>query len=227
MRILQALKVALIFLVLVSCGEPVSTAKDARILILGDSMIASNRSTGQSVAGMLEATLGEDILDKSVAGARYFYALPISGSAGIRLTAQYRDGPWDWVVLNGGGNDLLFGCGCGKCRAIIDRLVSEDGRKGAIPAFVTMIRGTGAKVIYAGYLRNPGVQTPIKACGPAGNELDRRLTRMAQHDSGVTFLPMSDLVPYGDRSYHQFDLIHPSVKGSRAIAARIAKAMAP
>jgi hypothetical protein len=30
----------------------------------------------------------------------------------------------------------------------------------------------------------------------------------------------------GDRSYHGMDLIHPSVKGSRAIAAEIANLMA-
>jgi lysophospholipase L1-like esterase len=77
-------------------------------------------------------------------------------------------------------------------------------------------------VIYVGYLRNPGTATPVKACGPAGNELDRRLGRMAALDSGVDFLAMSDLVPNGDTSFHQFDRIHPSPKGSRAIAQRIA-----
>jgi acyl-CoA thioesterase I len=45
---------------------------------------------------------------------------------------------------------------------------------------------------------------------------------MSRFDAGVTFLPMSDLVPFGDRSYHGLDLIHPSVKGSRGIGQRIA-----
>ena len=36
-------------------------------------------------------------------------------------------------------------------------------------------------------------------------------------------LPLADLVTKeGDTSYHAMDLVHPSVKGSRAIAARIA-----
>lgn len=45
---------------------------------------------------------------------------------------------------------------------------------------------------------------------------------MAARDSGVHFISLADLVPHGDRSYHAADMIHPSVKASRAIAARIA-----
>jgi acyl-CoA thioesterase I len=210
---------------LLGCGETVDGKTDARILLLGDSMMASNRGSGQSVANVIEAELGEEVIDRSVMGARYFYALPISGKAGLRLTEQYRQGNWDWVVLNGGGNDLLLGCGCGKCDAILDRLVSKDGRSGAIPKFVAQIRKGGAKVIYAGYLRSPGSSTPIKACRAAGNELDSRLAKMARSYAGVTVLPMSNLVPNGDGSFHQPDLIHPSAKGSRGIGARIARVL--
>jgi acyl-CoA thioesterase I len=41
----------------------------------------------------------------------------------------------------------------------------------------------------------------------------------------MIFVPMSDLVPDGDPSLHQQDLIHPSPKGSAAIAARLAAAI--
>ena len=82
----------------------------------------------------------------------------------------------------------------------------------------------GARVVYSGYLRNPGLYTPVRACRPYGDELDRRLTRLAATDpDGIFFAPMSDLVPKGDASMFQFDLIHPSPKGSAGIAARIAK----
>lgn len=204
------------------CGEAVTSTTQSRILVLGDSMMASNSVANGTVADGIEAALGEEVIDRSVIGARYFYFLPLSGAAGLRLDAQYRPGKWDFVVLNGGGNDLLFGCGCGKCDGVLNRLVSPDGRTGAIPTFVAKLRASGARVVYVGYLRNPGTATPVKACGPAGNELDRRLGRMAALDSGVDFLAMSDLVPNGDTSFHQFDRIHPSPKGSRAIAQRIA-----
>lgn len=38
---------------------------------------------------------------------------------------------------------------------------------------------------------------------------------------GVHFLSNADLVPHGDKSFHAFDMIHPSIKGSKAIAARV------
>ena len=215
---LALLALALLF----GCGEPVSQAADARVLVVGDSMFATNRANNKAVADVLEAELGAKVLDRSVIAARYFHALPISGAAGLRLTSQYREGEWDWVVMNGGGNDLLLGCGCGLCQGVLDRLVTEDGRGGAIPSYIARIRAGGARVVYAGYLRNPGMGTPIKHCGPAGNELDRRLTLMAGFDAGVTFVPMADLVPYRDASYHGIDRIHPSFKGSEGIGRRIA-----
>ena len=215
---LALLALALLF----GCGEPRSQGAGARVLVLGDSMFANNRASNKAVADVLETELGAAVLDRSVFAARYFYALPISGAAGLRLTSQYREGDWDWVVMNGGGNDLLLGCGCSLCQGVLNRLVTADGRGGAIPSYVARIRASGARVVYAGYLRNPGMGTPIKHCGPAGNELDRRLTLMAGFDAGVTFVPMADLVPYRDPSYHAMDRIHPSFKGSRGIAGRLA-----
>jgi lysophospholipase L1-like esterase len=197
-----------------------------RVLVMGDSLMASNRLKGGAVSDALEKALGTRVKDHSVIGARYFYILPISGAAGMRIDAQFRGGPWDYVVLNGGGNDLLFGCGCGACKRMLDRLISPDGRKGAIPDLVTEIRKTGARVIYTGYLRTPGVTSPVEACGPLGDRMDARLAKMAAQIDGVSFVPLSDLVTKdGDTSFHSVDLIHPSVKGSHAIAARVAARM--
>lgn len=212
---------------LLGCGEQIPASGDARILLLGDSMMAANRAYGAGVADVLEVKLGMKVIDRSVVAARYFYALPISGSAGLNLTAQFRPGPWDVIVLNGGGNDLLFGCGCGRCEGVLNRLVSPDGRQGTIPSYISKLTSTGARVVYVGYLRNPGTGTPIKACGPAGNELDRRLAKLDRLVPSMVFLPMSDLVPTGDASYHQIDRIHPSQKGSREIAHRIANVIKP
>lgn len=215
-----------VLILMVGLGAPVIGGQEPRILLLGDSMMAANRFEGQAVSDVLEKALGQQVVDHSVVGARYFFFLPIAGEAGLRLPAQYRGGGWQWVVMNGGGNDLLFGCGCGKCARMLDRLVSKDGRHGAIPELVARIRLGGAKVIYTGYLRNPGTSTPIKGCKPAGDELDRRLALMSAFDDGVTFVSLAGIVPYGDLSYHGADRIHPSAKGSRAIGNLIAQAMA-
>lgn len=223
---LRALLALLSLSFLLSCGEVITeSTKDARILLMGDSMMAANRASGRSVADALEGKLGEEVIDRSVYAARIIYALPLTGAAGLSIPQQYQKGNWDWVVLNGGGNDLIFGCACGYCSAMVDRLISPDGSTGRIPELVNRLRAGGAKVVYSGYLRNPGLFSPVRPCKVYGNELDRRLARMDARDPGVIFLPMSDLVPEGDPSLHQEDLVHPSPKGSAAIAARIATAI--
>lgn len=212
---------------IVGCGESVTSRSTSNVLLVGDSMLASNRAVGGSVSDAIEAAIGLEVVDRSVVGASYFHALPLSGAAGLKLTEQFQPGPWKVIVANGGGNDLLFGCGCGDCRNVLDRLISADGRSGAIPSYVSELRSSGAYVVYVGYLRNPGTSAPIKACGPAGNELDRRLAELDRLDPGMTFIPMSDLVPYGSTLYHQIDRIHPSRTGSREIGLRIARAIGP
>lgn len=216
------MRLLVLLLALAMAGPGLAESARPSVLVMGDSLMSSNRLNGGSVAKALGKELGAKVKDHSLPGARYFYILPVSGSAGMRIEAQFRGGPWDYVVMNGGGNDLLFGCGCGACKRMMDRLVSADGRAGAIPKLVAEIRATGAKVIYTGYLRTPGVTSPVEGCGPLGDKMDRRLAAMAKHDAGVTFVPLADLVKTdGDTSFHGSDLIHPSVKGSRAIAARV------
>jgi acyl-CoA thioesterase I len=227
-KILRWPIIGLICLLLaISAGQPGFADSKGGILMMGDSMFSSNRLSRNSVADLLENALGAEVTDHSVPGARYFYNLPISGSLGLRLTSQFVPGAWDAIVVNGGGNDLLFGCGCGSCARMLNRLISTDGKRGAIPAYVAKLRQTGARVIYVGYLRNPGTNTPIKACRAAGDELDRRLAALDALDAGMDFVPLSDLVPNGDRSFHQLDLIHPSRKGSREIALRLAARLDP
>lgn len=211
-----------LFLMLVGCGETVSRDDPARILLMGDSLMAAHGLAGQAISNMVEAELGEEVVDRSVPGARMIYALPVSGAAGMNIPKQYRPGDWDWVVLNGGGNDLWLGCGCILCNHKINRLISEDGRRGTIPGVVSKLRQDGAQVLYVGYLRSPGMGSPIDHCREHGNELEARIARLAALDAGVHFLSLADLVPHGDRSYHAVDRIHPSVKASAAIGQRIA-----
>lgn len=218
----------LLILALALSGPAQAEADPPRILVMGDSLMAVNAVLGGSVAQALGKQLGVKVQDQSVLGARYFFQVPVLNAAGLKISAQFRAGPWDYVVMNGGGNDLLFGCGCGACKRMMNRLISADGTTGAIPDLVAKLRLTGAKVIYTGYMRTPGLISPVEACGPLGDVMDSRLALMDALDDGVSFVLLSDLVTKdGDRSYHGFDLVHPSVKGSRAIAVRIAALIAP
>ena len=213
----------LLTILLTSGGEVAARDYRSRILTMGDSLLASHSASGRAVSNAVSKVLGEKVIDRSVGGARIIYGLPITGAMGLKIGKQYRAGKWDWIILNGGGNDLWFGCGCNKCDRKINRLISGNGRGGEIPRLVSKLRQTGARVIYVGYLRSPGVGSLIESCRDDGDELERRIGAMAKTDKGVYFLSLAKMVPFGDRSYHGFDMIHPSLKASREIGKRIAK----
>ncbi|WP_322867777.1 hypothetical protein U5922_017110 [Aquicoccus sp. G2-2] len=78
-------------------------------------------------------------------------------------------------------------------------------------------------MIILGYLRSPGFSSPIESCKDEGDELESRLAKLAVLDPGVIFHSITDLVPNGDLSFHAADRIHPSLKGSAAIAKRLAE----
>lgn len=209
-------------LVSAAIGATASQAQTGRILVIGDSLMAAHAITGRSIAGYLGASLGRRVVDRSVLGARMIYKLPITGRLGLSIPAQFRGDGWDWVLMSGGGNDLWLGCGCNRCQRKLDRLIAADGTTGEIPRLWARIRKTGAQVVYTGYLRSPEIDTPIEHCKDEGDELEARVARLAARVEGVNYLSMQDLVPPGDLSYFAIDRIHPSLKASRAIAARIA-----
>jgi hypothetical protein len=205
-----------------------ATDENPRILAIGDSMLAAHRISGRAVSHAISRATGLPVKDKSVLGARMIYNLPISGSMGLNISKQYRQGDWDWVIVNGGGNDLWLGCGCSRCDRKLDKLAAKDGTgSGAIPKLIKKIRKAGAKVIYVGYLRSPGAGSPIEHCRDEGDELERRVKTFADSDEGVFHVSLRDLVPSGDRSFHGADMIHPSLKGSREIGKRIAQVIKP
>lgn len=204
-------------------GEVVRQQKeDAKILAIGDSLMAWNGLGGRSIPKVLSQILKEPVRSHANVGAFMIYGLPISGALGKRISAQFRSGDWDWVVATGGGNDLWLGCGCRKCARRMDRMVSADGRRGAVPDLMRKIRKTGARVVFFGYLRSPGSGSTIEHCKNEGDAYDARLAVMADQMDGVWFLSNADLVPPGDSSFHSSDRIHPSRKGSIAIAQRVA-----
>lgn len=213
---------ALLGLIAITFQAPaVSASEHMRVLVMGDSFMTSNGSAGYAVPNILRRDLGAFVRSQAVTGARYGYKMPITGALGFNISKQYREGDWDWVVMNGGGNDLWLGCGCMRCVKRLNRLISPDGKNGKIPTAVRRARAGGARVIYVGYLRSPGLGSPIEHCKKVGNALEARIAVMAKQDPGVSFVSLADIVPHGDRSYHAVDMIHPSRKGSVAASKRI------
>ena len=203
-------------LFLVGCtGTGSAPTTDQRILFLGDSLLAWHRLSGQSIPQTVRRSTGATVIDRSAIGAQM---APYS-NAGI--PSQLAAGDWSWVVINGGGNDLWFGCNCTRCAKRLNRVISGDGQTGALAKLVRDAKAGGAKVLMVGYLRSPGRGSLIEHCKDEGDALEARMARLAAREDGVEFLSNQDLVPFGDTSFHAADRIHPSKKGSAAIAARI------
>ncbi|WP_235857895.1 SGNH/GDSL hydrolase family protein [Marimonas lutisalis] len=223
MTTLRALIAAIAFLALPAAVQA-SDQPGPRILVIGDSLLASHRISERNVGSRLARYLRAQVDDHAVAGARMIYNLPLTGAMGLSIPRQYRKGDWDWVVMNGGGNDLWLGCGCHACDHKLDRLIAENGRRGSIPSLVQKIRrSSGARILIVGYLRSPGFSSPIESCKDEGDELEARIARLAEIDPNVHFHSLTDLVPEGDLSFHAVDRIHPSLKASDAIARRLAQ----
>ncbi|MCH2076082.1 MAG: SGNH/GDSL hydrolase family protein [Rhodobacteraceae bacterium] len=204
----------LVFIFIAALWAGAVTANEPRIQLLGDSLMSWNMLTGRSVPMVLSDQLGEKIINRSRTGAMF-----------RAIARQYRPGNHEWVVLNGGGNDLWLGCGCTKCAARMAQIISPDGMTGELPELVSRIRANGARVLYVGYLRSPDFGSPIEHCRDDGDEMERRVALMAGRMDGVWLVSNKEVVPPGDKSFHAFDRIHPSPKGSRVIGKRIASAI--
>ena len=203
----------LAFCLLAACGRDVSDG--ARIVVAGDSVMAWNRGGGASVADALQARLREPVGDVSLS-----FAQVAGGRSAFNIPNQLDGVQAEWVVLNGGANDLRRNCDCSDCGPVLDRLISEDGMRGAIPALVADLRERGARVIWADYYTSP--RFAGTACEAPYQGLEDRLARMADADTGVTLVDMDDVFSPDDLSLFAADRIHPSQKGSARIASLVA-----
>jgi len=197
--------------------------EEPRILAIGDSLIAWHMLSGQSITDAVSEELEEPAISRAVGGARVLFNLPGFAELGARISSQYVEGDWDWVIMNGGGNDLWFGCGCKSCDAKLDKLINLEEQTGGIPKQIDKALESGAKVLWVGYLRSPGVKSIISECREEGDELEARIAAYAEGTDDLHFLSIADLVPEGDLTFHGVDRIHPSLKASRVIGERVAE----
>ncbi len=207
-------------LLCVACAGPLPDGK-SRIAVLGDSMMAWNGAVGKSAPHHLGDLLQEPVANFAMTGARMSHPLSLPVSAGYDIRRQPRKGPWEVVIVNGGANDFFFECGCIACDPVLDRLISADGMKGEIPQFLSGVRKQGVPVIYVGYHRSRGLAGPAKSCKDELDTLDARVELLSKKLPGLSFVSLQTVFPEGDPTYYTFDRLHPSPKGSAAIAERL------
>lgn len=223
---MRPLIVTVVSVVLALCMGP-GIAQDmnrdrARILILGDSIFAWNAQRRASVSAELAWRTGADITDLATSGAQIFVDDAEAAALGFDILEQYRPGPWDWVVMNGGANDLEDDCGCAACDVILDDMIGADGLSGRIPEFIRARRAEGVRVLYLGYYQIGIEETSSAQCVDEFDALDARMAAFAHTDAGVVFLSAIGLLSTGDLDR---DRIHPNPMGSEILAIAIADAM--
>jgi lysophospholipase L1-like esterase len=200
---------------------------DARVLAVGDSVLAWNRGARASIPEVAARALGLDVINAAVPGARVIQPSPLRAALGLSVPAQVVPGPRDWAIVNGGANDLSSACGCTGCDAALDALVSPDGSVGAMPDLVRQVQAAGAaRVAVLGYYGpSQAGGGSFAACDDEFAALDVRLARMASARPGVIFVPTRAVVA-GSPALYARDRVHPSVAGSDVIGKALADAMA-
>ncbi|MFT4977413.1 MAG: acyl-CoA thioesterase-1 [Myxococcota bacterium] len=207
----------LLMLMLVGCGTTISP--EGNLVAVGDSIFEWNAEEDRSIPQVIAEARGQQADNRAISGS-----MVTEGEDNI--PGQYIDGGWQWLVMDGGGNDVNGLCDCGDCEAVLDALVSADGSSGAVPDFITPIAATGTKVAIVGYgeLREDA-EYGFDRCGEELEVLSARYALLADSIEGVIFVDARDVISATDAAMFDEDMVHPSIEGSEAIGLYVAAAM--
>lgn len=202
-----------------SCPVYEELDTEKTILAIGDSVFAWRMRSCETVPDVAARTLGRKLEHRAVNGAR------LTGGE-HEIVAQFEPGQWDWVLLDGGGNDLNNECECGKdCDAVLDALISEDGTSGEIAQLVESIVASGSRVGLYGYFRiDEKAYYGFDECREELDVLHARQQRLAALHDEVIFLDAREVVsPTSSPEAYAFDHVHPSAAGARIVGEYIAR----
>ncbi|MDQ2091649.1 SGNH/GDSL hydrolase family protein [Marimonas arenosa] len=211
-------------LILAAGCAPAPNRSGGDILVIGDSVMASHRASRKDIGSVIRAVLDRQVTNRSAFGAQ-IRAGEVATRLGRSIPGQLPPGRWNWVVVNGGANDLGFSCGCTRCAAEIDALISRDGTNGDIPDLANKARFQGANVLWVGYYKAPETTT-FRGCRPGLVEIEKRITAFAKSNEGVFFLDAEDVFDPPSPELFDSDKTHPSAEGSARIGEALARLIA-
>lgn len=194
--------------------------EDGDIVVIGDSVLAWNQG---GVGREIGFELGRNVVTRATLGARV-RASPAARLVGLSVPHQLSAGNWNWIVINGGANDLASSCGCANCDDVINALISADGETGSIPDLISQARQTGARVVWLGYYQAPE-SSSFKGCRSGLVEMESRIQTYAKSRSGVFFIDAENVFDANDPSLLAGDKTHPSPEGSRILGSFLARAI--
>lgn len=205
---------------LTGCGL-VPQRSGGDILVIGDSVLAYNQNR---LGEVISSELGRTVVNRAALGARIDASAGYS-VLGLSIPGQLSDGPWNWVVMDGGANDLARSCGCGRCDEDVDALIGPDGSSGSIPALIARARATGAQVLWMGYYQAPQSDS-FRNCRAPLVEMERRIAVYAQAQDGVHFIDAESVFDPSQKALYAPDMTHPSREGSTVLGRFLARMIA-
>ena len=199
--------------VFTACSEPErGNLEEGRILGIGDSIFEWNIEEG-SVPEVVGEILGQQAYNNAISGSM------ISTDDEWSIPNQFIAGDWDWVILDGGANDLNDLCQCGECATVHADIET------ALSGLVSSIRAQDIRVAIWGYYAFPEESEEFSICNENVNILSEMQQTLSANDTGVLWVNGRTKINGEDLQYFDQDLIHPSVSGSRVIGEQIASAI--
>ncbi|MEM7154149.1 MAG: SGNH/GDSL hydrolase family protein [Myxococcota bacterium] len=202
-----------------SGGTPGGSNDTDTMLAIGDSVLEWNAERGASIPEVAGELAGLAVTNASVSGAMLL-------EDEESIPSQYQPSDWEWVLVNGGANDVGDGCGCGDCVGQVDAIISADVGDGAMVELIDRIEADGAGIVLLGYYDIPPGE--FSDCDEEFAILHERYAQLASQRPAVLYVSMGDAIdPLADPETLDEDQIHPSVQGSAAIGALIAERIQP
>lgn len=197
---------------------PESRPADASLVALGDSVFAFHREVDQDIPQVVGDTLGVGVYNVAVSGAQ------ITGGD-AQIPDQLPEGPWAWVLIDGGANDLADRCGCDDCEPVLDEIITADGSEGLIPQLAARVVEAGSTLAIMGYYTLPADAPDFEGCGPWIERLSDREAALAASDPAVVFADAAEVVDGTDPAMFFPDRVHPSVVGGEVVGTHVAGRM--
>jgi lysophospholipase L1-like esterase len=213
-------------ILLLGCGEDELERRPipegATIIAIGDSVFEWNIDDGESIPDVIGEELGRVVYNAAISGA---YFTDEEGEEPLMdIREQYVEHPWEWLVLEGGGNDFNDECGCTECEENLDGIISADGQSGALPEFVRSVVDQGVQVVVWGYYDiPPTAEYGFADCDELVAIYSERQALFAESHEDVWFVDGREAFDSSDLENYDDDHVHPSPSGSQRVGEAIAE----
>lgn len=207
----------MLFLALACTNPDRGDIETAELYAVGDSILEWHLGDG-SIPEVMAETLGLPMYNAAVSGSHFL------DGEGEAIPEQFTAGSWQWLLVDGGGNDVNDRCECGDCDDVLDAIISADGSAGALPDFAGEVAASGTEVLIMGYYGLPdGAEFGFDRCGEELEALSLRQSALAASSDRIHFADAREVADGTDEAMYDSDLVHPSIEGSAAVGRFLAE----